>query len=400
MIESIQFILSAAVLVSSILSLTVFLGFGFDRSFFNVGASMILLFILTRSWMFFLYSNDWLLMYPHFLLVINSISRFIFPLLYLMVWNHVTSKKIRPIHIIHFIPSFLFLLNFLPVFLLSGAEKQIILIEIEQNGFNYAMNKGYFQLGMFLTILRFGIPLVYVFFTFRLVFLYGKNDFLNDDKLKFGSATLVYIFMNILMPFVEEMFQIGLDTLSLVTKAGLISSLIFNVWLFFMPRFMFRSRYNPHTMSIDFHERENSKSLSDTTVRSINSNQEKGHLKFLEIENIIDLNKPYINPDFNLRALSKLIQMPEKNISLSIKSNTGHGFVSYINHKRIKYFLEICKNNESLNNEVIEDVINSVGFRSKVTFNRYFKVVTNMTLNSYMIQLATLRKETLTRSGD
>lgn len=100
------------------------------------------------------------------------------------------------------------------------------------------------------------------------------------------------------------------------------------------------------------------------------------------IEEYMETQKPYLNPDFTLEMMSESILIQRNHISQLINETYNMNFREYINMYRIKESIRLMndENEEDLN---INQIFYESGFNSKSVFNTAFKKQTNMTPSEY-----------------
>ncbi len=93
--------------------------------------------------------------------------------------------------------------------------------------------------------------------------------------------------------------------------------------------------------------------------------------------------KPYLQPEITLRALSDELKVSSEFLSEIINNNLNKNFFDFINHYRIEEFKNQSKNEKNKHLNIIGLAFNC-GFNSKATFNRVFKKSTGLTPSEYI----------------
>lgn len=92
--------------------------------------------------------------------------------------------------------------------------------------------------------------------------------------------------------------------------------------------------------------------------------------------------KPYLDPELTLAKLSKLLSIPSRHLSQIINEQTEKNFYDFINYYRIEESKILLK--EKLRNEkYISEILFTVGFNSRSSFNTAFKKYTGYTPSDY-----------------
>lgn len=112
---------------------------------------------------------------------------------------------------------------------------------------------------------------------------------------------------------------------------------------------------------------------------------EKGSIKeetddelFLKIVSLLETEKLYKNPDFNLNILAKKLNTNRSYVSKAINLGVNKTFVEFINDYRITESKRLLCNKEK-KQLTIEAIGREAGFNSRSTFFRVFKSITGVT---------------------
>lgn len=101
-----------------------------------------------------------------------------------------------------------------------------------------------------------------------------------------------------------------------------------------------------------------------------------------QIEEIMSLQKPFLNPNLALNDLAGLMKIPSHALSKVIKEGYHVNFFDFVNSYRIEEFKQNI-NNPKYHNYTLLGIAFEVGFNSKTAFNRSFKKITNQTPSEY-----------------
>jgi len=102
-----------------------------------------------------------------------------------------------------------------------------------------------------------------------------------------------------------------------------------------------------------------------------------------EIQNIIEKEKLYLNPELNLRDLSDLLEVTPNKISNTINITKKESFRDFINQYRVNEFKRRLKKS-NLETHTIISIAYDSGFNSKSSFQRIFKKNEGMTATEYI----------------
>lgn len=121
--------------------------------------------------------------------------------------------------------------------------------------------------------------------------------------------------------------------------------------------------------------------LEKDKIKYKNSNLEDSNKLFKDIDNIVQKDELYLNPELKMNTIAKKLNKSIPYISQAINENTGKSFPDYINTFRI----EQAKNKLLTIDtpDTIYAIAIDVGFNNKATFYNAFKKQTNMTPTQY-----------------
>ena len=103
------------------------------------------------------------------------------------------------------------------------------------------------------------------------------------------------------------------------------------------------------------------------------------------IMEIMDGCEDVYSPEFTINTLAQMLDTNYKYVSQVINERTNGNFSTFINTYRIK---EACRriNGGIMRNYTIEALSNSVGFKSRMSFFKAFKLQTGLTPSEYIRQ--------------
>jgi AraC-like DNA-binding protein len=122
----------------------------------------------------------------------------------------------------------------------------------------------------------------------------------------------------------------------------------------------------------------------DSILKYAQSNltKEQVHLHKERLTEILKIEKLYRDPQINIYDLARRLGVPSKTLSQVINQSFDKNFFDLINSYRVSEAQKILK--ESLDKKLtVLEVMYSVGFNSKSSFNTAFKKVTGKTPSEY-----------------
>ncbi|MCP4220390.1 MAG: helix-turn-helix transcriptional regulator, partial [bacterium] len=124
-----------------------------------------------------------------------------------------------------------------------------------------------------------------------------------------------------------------------------------------------------------FHVRRMKRKYKNSTLEADKADITLKKLKFL-----LEVKKVYKNEDISLNSLAEKLKIAPRYLSQIMNEQMDKSFWDLINNYRIREAKRMLKTGEM---DSILDIAYTVGFNSKVAFNRAFKKFTNMTPTQY-----------------
>lgn len=374
----------------SFLVTLVYVSYNWNNKLF--GRLMSITFTLITYGLFtsFCASQGFFIYFPHIArtgyLVLLTVS----PLLYLSLTRGLPDTPLKRKDIIHFIPAFLYFINYLPFFLLSGEEK----LEIFHSPEFVTFDEGWIMPKYFVIILSVGQILFYLIFSsFKLFFPAWKNKLLPKNEKRFLFTFFIYLLLLLLPPMATFITGFtGTYASSPILLTYISSQLIFFLILLTQPKFLYSKRFmenqkspasNPINESVDeniFVEKPFSLSIND----SIEPDQE--HL-LTEIIAYFDREKPYLSFNFDQKELSEKLNLSGYQVRTILKNAYSISFSDFVNYHRIQYLLNMLEKDPRWKNYTMATLANSIGFKSTNSLYLAFKKVINTTPKEYIDRL-------------
>ncbi|MFY0712508.1 helix-turn-helix transcriptional regulator [Seonamhaeicola sp. NFXS20] len=302
---------------------------------------------------FVLFMTNYQYQLPHTYRISSTVALLFGPLLFLYFKAILKNHKFKWVDFLHFLPAIIFLILFLPLYLMTSEEKLKLMIEVNPLHDTY---------DLIIFISKVVSLCVYSFFIWQLLFIKSekiiiKKDDTNKWKRNIFTLHIAYVFSYLIYgasvfevlgswsTFIYH-FQIGLMSLMVVYIAQM---------AYVQPEIFKKSHLN-------YTEKYQKSGLTNAL-----SNELKEHLIKLLIQD-----KIYRENSLNLESLSDKLNTTRHNTSQIINEHFGMNFFELINKFRIKEAVHILKNDVHGNMNII-DIAYEVGYNNKVTFNKAFK---------------------------
>jgi AraC-like DNA-binding protein len=169
-----------------------------------------------------------------------------------------------------------------------------------------------------------------------------------------------------------------------LTMAGILGLLITP---FVFPSILYGLPVLKHkTFLIRFKEQAKGEFMEITTKKnSTNFLLESMYLKSIEqkIDQCMELEKPYLKPDFNMNVLSTLINIPLHHLGYYFREFRQSTFTDLKNEYRVKHAIQLMENGD-LSHFTLETIGIQSGFETRNTFRNAFKKQYAMTPSEYI----------------
>ncbi|MBQ4819490.1 AraC family transcriptional regulator [Aquimarina sp. MMG016] len=305
-----------------------------------------------------------------------ALSLSVGPLLYFYVKSITTSNfRFRKKDGLHFIPVMVFVLYKIIIFIYDAGQPGF---EETQNGYlKIHLDEKYVQ--PLIGIVENLQMLLYLAFTFQLYYNYKRkiqHFFSNTYTLELNwirNFLFIYSFL-----FLYSIFE------------GVIGSLITDLHWTQRWWYQFFSALAIIYIGIKGYFTDTTKlrnlnfDISTKTIKkSVEKDVDQQLLQYKEkVQQFMEAEKPFLNPDLNLTELSKMLKIPVPSLSEAINSGFEKNFNDFINNYRVLEVQKMLDQGKQKNLSLL-GIAYECGFNSKATFNRVFKKLTNTSPSQY-----------------
>ncbi|GAB2481447.1 hypothetical protein GCM10027164_08300 [Algoriphagus taiwanensis] len=329
----------------------------------------------------FLISSGYHVLIPSLYRSGNIAALSFMPLFYLYVYKEVQKEGFRIKDLIHFLPVFIYFIDFFPILFFTTIEEKerLILSEIENPAVFVYFNQSRFFPPNFYTLGRTFLIMVYWIFSLRLLnkqqkLVREKKSHLSKEWILWAK-TYVYGITILFLPFfalnnvVDS--QLSYD---LIHFTGALFILVNSLIILFFPNILY---------GIDL-EGEPEK------PKETQSNEPISGTKEIEIQNklneVIEVSKKYLEPGYNINDLAKDSGIPAYLLTQYINRNLGISFSDLINQHRIE---ECCRKISNGDHKLmtLEGLAQECGFNNRNSFITSFKRYKDATPSQYLKSL-------------
>jgi len=119
-----------------------------------------------------------------------------------------------------------------------------------------------------------------------------------------------------------------------------------------------------------------------TRKNSIVYNNERGYQVLRQVEEFMQVQRPFLKPGYNIQALASVMGIPSYQLSAIINRQVGINFNDYMNRYRVKYCENLIQNGEASNLN-LKGLATNCGFHNRNTFTIAFKKFTGLAPSNY-----------------
>ncbi len=338
--------------------------------------------------LYLLVFSAWITYVPHLYKTAAPINYLLPPLCYLYVrvvlYN---EKRIKLIDSLHFMPFILFLVNYLPFYLLPFDQKKIIVDQTTKNfALAYQLKAGF--LPEYIPYLaRITQAILYIFFQWKLILSFkklqqnmpieiqAKNVIKWVKVITWASTISIIGFFSLILLTIFPIDFITIGFINLIP--GSIIALSFFVISFYL-------LVNPEVITglpfIQYKELD-SVLIMDESNR-IPFIREDYHQEIDAIDAYFKLKQPYLINNISINQIAIVLNIPVRDLSYIINNYYSMRFTDFVNKYRIDHIIENFNSND-INTYTLESLAKQSGFSSKSSFYRAFNKVHNCTPLEY-----------------
>ena len=350
------------------------------------------LLLLIHTWsviLFLLLYSEYIFKFPHLFKTGLSTNFLIAPLSYLYVRAVLyNEKKLQYKDLIHLIPFFFIFINYLPFYVLSANEKAIII----EKSLQYWPDAYKQQAGLFpenLAILfRLTLAIVYLVLQWILLISYKKEHKENSIQLQISNV------IKWLKLFTITTTIILAGLLAILLAIYFFPSYYNNDFVTQIPSFLVSGGFFAMSSYLLTHQDVLSglPFLKYKEVESIVENDKSYNLPYFNVDyskemdmikEYFEQEKPFLRKDLSINHVSVALNIPSRELSFIINNHFGQRFNDFLNKYRIEYITKKI-NRTYLSNFTMEAIANEAGFASKSSFNLAFKKFNLCTPTEYL----------------
>jgi AraC-like DNA-binding protein len=322
--------------------------------------------------------------YPHWLMILSGLP-FLFGPLHMIYVGELTDSHIRftRMHWYHFLPFILYKLYYLQVFFLSDAELYAVFLQIQRNetpvhilvsGLMIAV------VGVFYIIMAL---IVFKRYSRKIRNVYSSLEKINLYWLRFFTYAALFVWLVVLVQSILTAFRIDVSGYLMVVPL-LTSIFVYATGYIGIIKSEIFEQPDLQRNLTQAHEIEERKRLLHDEKKYERSGltEEKAAASLNDLLQLMERDKPYLNPNITLNDLSSKLNISSHNLSEILNTQLNQNFFDFINRYRIdevKKYLE----DESKDHLTLVSIALDAGFNSKSGFNFVFKKFMDITPSEY-----------------
>jgi AraC-like DNA-binding protein len=313
-----------------------------------------------------LHSTKLILVYPH----LNQIAtpfHFLFgPIMFLYIRVATSRVRLRKTDLLHFVPSVLCALYYLPLYLGSREHKLDYITAAFQN---YPPTE--WRIRSVLLVFQ---SLPYLILAVSMFLDHNRRA--KDSSSPGARLQLLWLRSFIVMILITAGAGLLRLVFSFRAESMLLVPLCFSVMVYVAG---YMALKHPEALAgVD--------GLDESTpakkYEKSNLTPERAEAYLKKLLNVMKTERPYIDGDLTLQKLADRLSIPVNHLSQIINERLGQNFFDFINSYRVKEAQELLVDAAKKHYTVIA-IAEEVGFSSKSAFNAVFKKHVNMTPSEF-----------------
>jgi len=320
--------------------------------------------------------------FPHLFRTISTLVFTLFPLQYLYVkYLLYDLKKFRKADLLHFAPAIINILIAWDFYFLSGPEK-LEWINNKSIFYNIAEIVGNEVIA--------AQGIVYSILIFIRLSKYKKE--IENYESNVAETILFALYRSsilILIAWIIGAVAVNLELFDIPVNANLfiyvylIIVLVIYITSYVVIKTPEVFKLDENKMRVVFlnsHRAENE--IENADIKTITENKPEIEALDIGLNNLMEEQKLYLEPDLNLLQLAEKVQLSRNQLSYIINQQHQMNFNEFVNSYRVKEVqrLMLDPTNKHLK---LMSLAYDAGFNSKASFNRIFKQMTDMTPSQY-----------------
>lgn len=365
---------------------------------------------------------------PHLYRTGNIFMYLSYPLGYLYVVHILSQQPWQKRDWLHLIPTLIYIIDYLPFFLLDGASKRTLIEADFQGQTTYLYNQGWIFPAGFHFVFRTIFFSVYCALAYRGIYqaYRASVSFREENKSLLAWLTVYTSFLAInCVPLIY--FLLVKTTVNLTQVANTLAStsaLLFAIYLFMRPDILYGIRglwvdlqsgsatekssilvkpapandyatdnnslqtavqpmKQSPVVAVVLEPQEDGEQVIDSERKKVYLREEVVQQIAAQVNRYMEQDQPFLKKRFSISDLSAAIKVPAHQLSAYLNNFLGTSFSDFVNEKRIRYLLQQVAENPGLSRYTLEALALHAGFTNRFTFLNAFKKFTGKNPSEY-----------------
>lgn len=354
--------------------------YGFRKNKKNIIIGVSFLLLTLASLLAWLISSGLMIQFPSLYRTGNFLALLYIPMVYLYIQKMVKEEPFGWRDLFHFIPAFFFLVDFMPIYLLSSEEKlDLIKREINNTLEFITFNQSQFFPKNFWIPFRTLMILVYWILSVNLLLKYQSK--IADINRYFGKEWVlwmkIYLFFQLLlvMPIIIVFLSVKpalyYDLIHIPSALMIVSS---GVTILFFPNVLYGMNEFEYLLDVQ-QEKETEEGKTHISEEKI--------VKIRQKLNELDAGKKFfLAKGYSIRDLAKDTGIPSYLLTNYINRILETNFSDFINERRIEECTRLMEEG-SFTHYTLEGLAENCGFSNRNSFLSAFKKFKGMTPSAF-----------------
>lgn len=311
---------------------------------------------------------------------------------FLYIQYSLFQPKFKIWHFIHFLPVLIYIIDFMPVFLMDTRDKvMMISSQVNDPSLIVSFTQSRFFPDNFHTEFRTILISIYWIFSVILVWKYkNKNPQLENKPILFRwIQTYLFFQLIIIAPFYLTFHSSNSDlAYKAVHFSGALMNLGTGIFLLYFPNILYGT--NLYSKKAIPTTKENIQELKEERLVEIDPEKVDELVRILD--ELLKSKKVFLKKGYTVYDLSKDSGIPHYLLSQFMNQHLGVSFPEFINRARVIHSCELLEQAQT-ENYTLEAIGELSGFSNRNSFSSAFKKVTGKSPSVYLKEKGFMGKE-------
>jgi AraC-like DNA-binding protein len=311
---------------------------------------------------------------------LNGLMQLLSPaLFFLYLQSFIRDRnKLSPLQYLHFLPVFLLLWETVSWFFIPQSQTFLVLQGIVEQRQFFSTNPFSLLPEALQHPLRRGITIVYLFAVWIMVVKGTRGQIWNMQRrwIYFLASAMTINQLLLLVQYIVLVRSGGISQELFLAPAQILLMMVLFGVLFYDPRLLYgqllvSEKWRKPVHLKDLIKEEATPEKMEDNTRKAPVDEEKIQHYIETMKELMEVKKPFLNPEYQISGLSSDLGMPVHHCSYVLNYHMGKGFRDWVNGYRVKHFLQQLPLKSGT--KTIEAIAMESGFKNVTTFYNAFK---------------------------